>query len=149
MAGREDHVDVEARELQLLAALDRLLGIPGLERAEARPRDEAVDVGEHHLLDLGNPDLRAGRLRDRSHGSDVVEVRVRQQDRLEVEAELLDRAEQPRRLLAGVDDHGLARAVPAEQEAVLGHRADGEHPDVHHCWSFFAWRRRYMNRSVK
>ena len=45
--------------------------------------------------------------------------------------ELLDRAEDPLGLLAGIDDQPAVGAVAAEDEAVLGHLADGEHADVH------------------
>ena len=45
--------------------------------------------------------------------------------------ELLDRGENPLGLLAGVDDQAAVGAVAAEDEAVLGHLADGEHADVH------------------
>ena len=38
VAGREEDVDLEARERQLLAALERLLGVVALERPEARER---------------------------------------------------------------------------------------------------------------
>ena len=39
--GREEHVDLEAGQLEPLAAVERVLGVVGLERAEARPGDEA------------------------------------------------------------------------------------------------------------
>ena len=42
VAGREEDVDLEARELELLAAGDRLVGVVALERAEARPGDVAM-----------------------------------------------------------------------------------------------------------
>ena len=46
----------------------------------------------------------------------------------------LDRGEDPLRLLAGVDDQAAVGALAAQQEAVLGERADREHLDVEaHC----------------
>ena len=71
-------------------------------------------------------------------------------------------AEDPLGFLAGVDDHPAIGAVAADDEAVLGHLADGEHADFHAarlapeaaqpCCFFCAraacsWRsrRRYMN----
>ena len=40
VARREDHVDLEAGELELLAAGDEVVGLVGLERPEAGPRHE-------------------------------------------------------------------------------------------------------------
>ena len=80
--------------------------------------------------------------RDRGHRADVVEVRVGEQDPLERHAQLLDRAEQLRRLLAGVDDQRPVGAVAAEQEAVLRDRPDGEHADVHGAGGYRARRLR-------
>ena len=131
VAGDEVHVDVEAGEREPLAALDGLVGVVALERAEPGPGDVAHDVGEHRNLDLGAVDGRARRLGHRSHGADVVEVGVREQDRLDGEPQLLDRGEDPLRLVAGIDDQRPVGAVAAEHEAVLGHHADGEHADVH------------------
>ena len=65
VAGREDDIDLEARQLELLAPLERVLGVLGLERPEAGPRHERVDVVEDELLDLRHPHLRPGRLRHR------------------------------------------------------------------------------------
>jgi hypothetical protein len=61
----------------------------------------------------------------------VVEVRVREQDRLEVEPELLDGAEELVLLVARIEDHGLVRALAADDVGVLLRRADGEHADFH------------------
>ena len=131
VAGREDHVDLEAGELELLAAGDGLVGVVALERAEAGPGHEGHDVGEHRHLELGAVDGGAGRLGDRGHGADVIEVAVGEQDRLELDSQLLDRRQQPRRLLAGIDDQALVGALAAEDVAVLGDRADGEAADLH------------------
>src|SRR3954469_15209290 len=87
VAGREDHIDLHAGELQLLAAAKRVLGVPALERAEPRPWHVGVDVGQDHLLDLGNPDLGARGPRDWRYRADVIEVRVGEQDPVERDAE--------------------------------------------------------------
>ena len=108
--GREQDVDLQPGELEPLAAGDRVVGVVGLERAEARPRHVAHDVGQDRDLELGAPDLRAGRARQRRDRADVVEVRVREQDRRDLDAERLDRLEQPRRLVAGVDRRSPRRA---------------------------------------
>ena len=71
-------------------------------------------------------DGRPGRLRHRRDGADVVEVAVGDQDRLDLGAGLLDLGEDPLRLLARVDDQRLVGALAADDEAVLGDRADGE-----------------------
>ncbi len=131
VAGREQDVDLEAGQLELLAARERVLGVVGLERPEARPGHERHDVGEHPLLDLGHPHLRAGGLRHGRHGAHVVEVRVGEQDPVERHAEGIDRAEQLVGLVARVDDQRAVRAVAAEDVRVLGHRADGEHAHFH------------------
>jgi hypothetical protein len=129
--GREDDVDLEAGELESLAPLDGVFGVVGIEWSEAGPGDERVDVVEHELLDLRNPDLGAGRLRHRRDGTDVVEVRVREQDPLELHAQLPDRVQQGVGLVSRVHDQSAVGAVAPEDVRVLGHRADGEHPNVH------------------
>jgi hypothetical protein len=68
----------------------------------------------------------------------VVEVRVGEQDGLDVELQLRDGALEAGRLLPGVDDERGGGTVAAEDEAVLGQRADREGADVHHCC---CWRR--------
>ncbi len=45
--------------------------------------------------------------------------------------ELVDHVQDPLGLLAGVDDQAAIGAVAANDEAVLGHLADGEHAHVH------------------
>src|SRR5205807_6305170 len=97
-------------------------------------------------------DRRAGGLRDGGHGADVVEMRVGEQDRLELDAEVLDGVQQPIGLLAGVDHEGAGRVLRADEERVLLDRADGEHADVEAHRSLpsarWRWRRRYIHRSV-
>ncbi len=127
VAGREDDVDLEAGESKLLAAGDQVVGLVALERAEARPRHVVHDVGEHLALELGAVHRRARRARERCDGADVVEVRVREQDRLH--RRVLDGGDQALGLVARIDDE---RAVAvADDEAVLLHLPDGEHLDVH------------------
>ena len=63
---------------------------------------------------------------ERRDGADVVEVRVREEDRLDAVAVLVDGGDQALRLVAGVDHDRLRRAVAGGEEAVLGDRADGE-----------------------
>ena len=70
-------------------------------------------------------------LRDRRDRADVVEVRMREQDRLEFQPELLDHPDELVGLVAGVEDDRLVRAVATRDERVLLHRPDGEHADVH------------------
>ena len=75
-------------------------------------------------------DRRAGRGGHRRDGADVVEVAVGEEDRLDLRPARLDRGEDPLGLLAGVDDEHPVGALAAQQEAVLGERADREHLDV-------------------
>ena len=84
--GREHDLEVDSREAQPLAAGDRVLGLIALKRTEAG-RHPAHDVREHRPLDLRAEDLRAGGARDRRDGADVVEVAVRDQDRLDLDAQ--------------------------------------------------------------
>ena len=111
VAGDEEDVDLEARELQALAALHGVLGIPGLIGPEARPGHVAHDVLEDRHLELGAVDRRAGGARDGRDGAHVVEVGVGEQDRLHVGVQLLDGADQALGLLAGIDDQRLPGAV--------------------------------------
>jgi hypothetical protein len=129
--GREDDVDLEVGQLEPLAALEGVLGVVGVERSEAGPGHERVDVVQDELLDLRHPHLGAGRLRHGRDRADVIEVRVSEQDALELHAQLPDRVQQLVGLVARIDDQSLVRAVAPEDVRVLGHRADGEHPDVH------------------
>ena len=140
----EDHVEREPGQLKRLAAGDCLVGVVALERAEAGPRYVVHDVREHACLELRAVDRRTCRLRHRRDRADVVEVRVREEDRVELgDAEGVDRRQQLVGLLAGVDDHGVLRALLAHYEAVLLHRPDGEHAHVdHRPVSFLRWRRR-------
>ncbi len=82
----------------------RVLGLVALERPEPG-RHPAHDVGEQRALDLRAVHGRAGGARDRRDGADVVEVAVREQDRLDLHAERVDRGEQALGLIARVDDH--------------------------------------------
>ena len=81
-AHREDHLEVAGRQVQLLFAK--------IDVAEvlARRRDPGVVLPEDRRLDLRAPDRCSGRLRDRSHRPDVVEVRMGEQDPLDVHAQL-------------------------------------------------------------
>ena len=126
-----EHVDLEARELQALAALQRVVGLVALVGAEPGERHVAHDVREHGALDLAHVDGRAGRARNGRHGPDVIEVAVGEQHGLDLEAQLVDRTQDPVGLLAGVHHHRALGAIEARDEAVLGHGADREHPHVH------------------
>jgi hypothetical protein len=70
----------------------------------------------------GAPVARHGR-----HGADVVEVGVGEEDRVDLDAELFDRREDPLGLVAWVDDDRVIGALGPGDEAVLGHLADGQH----------------------
>ena len=107
-----------------------MVGVVALVRPEAR-RDPGHDVGEHRTLELRAVDRRARGAGDGRDGADVVEVRVREQNRVDPHPELVDEAQDPVGLLAGIDDQGVLRAVAADEVAVLGHRADREAADVH------------------
>ena len=134
--------------LQSLAALEGLVGVVALERAEARPGHEGHDVGQHAHLDLRAVDRRARRAGHGCHRADVVEVGVGEQDRVETDAELLDRAQQSVGLVAGIDQQRPVRAVAAHEPGVLLDRPDGEAADVHRqlpsafSRASLAWRRR-------
>jgi hypothetical protein len=106
-------------------------GLVRLERPEAGPGHEAHDVGEHERLQLRHPHLRARRARHRGDRADVVEVRVREQDAVELHSERVDRAEQLVGLVSGVDDQRAVGSLPPEEVGVLLHGPDREHPHVH------------------
>ena len=54
----------------------------------------------------------------------MIDVRVRQQDRLHVDVQIANGAKQLVDLVAGIDDDGLARPLAADDEAVLVERRD-------------------------
>jgi hypothetical protein len=134
--GREDHVEVEPREAEPLAALERLLRVIRLERAVAREH-VAVDVLEDRDLELRAVHGRAGVARELRDRPDVVEVRVGEQDRLDGLLELRDQAVA---LVPGVDhDRPLG---PVDDPAVLLERPDREAADVHvFCCCLRRWLR--------
>ena len=114
VAGREDHVQRQPRELQGLSPADQLVRVVALERPEARVGDEGHDVGEDRRLDLGAVDRGFGRGGDRRHGADVVEVAVGDENRLDAGSGLLDGGEDPLGLVAGVDDQQAIGALTPE-----------------------------------
>ena len=105
VAGRREDVDLEARKRKLLPSRQRVVGLVALERSEPG-RHPAHDVGEHAALDLGAVDGRSRGPGDGSDGANVVEVGVRDEDRLDRHAEGSGDREQALRLVAGVDDQG-------------------------------------------
>jgi hypothetical protein len=64
--------------------------------------------------------------RERGDGADVVEVRVREQDRLGGQPEVVERRDQARGLVAGVDHERAVAPVGVHDPAVLLERPDGE-----------------------
>ena len=102
------HLDVQAGELQVLAAGEDVLGLVALERPEPG-RHPAHDVGQHRPLDRRAVDRRAGGPRERRDRADVVEVAVGDEDRLDLDAERLDGLEQALGLVARVDQQRAAR----------------------------------------
>ena len=108
------------------------LGVPGLERAEARPRDEGHDV-------LRAPGPRASGSRP-ARRSPWRRARRRRRGRSACGSAGSPRASTPSSSIApssrsasspGSTISARSRAVAADQEAVLLHRPDGEHADVH------------------
>ena len=131
VARGEQHVDLEARQLEPLAAPQHLIGLVALVGPDPRERDVAHDVGQHRALDLAHVNGRAGLARHRRDRADVVEVGVGEEDRLDLEAEVTDRRQDAFGLVARIEDHGPGGVVPACDEAVLLHRPDREHAHVH------------------
>ena len=155
VARSEQHLDVHVRELQPLAALDRVLGLPAFKRAEARHRP-FHDVRKHAKLDLGAVHGRACGSRDRRHRADVVEMAVGDQDRLDLDAKRRGSIEQALRLFARVDHQRAGRlCVGAHQIGVLLNWTNRELADVDHlepalptCLALLAIRRLYSQLSV-
>ena len=112
VTGREEHLDVKAREAQDAPPASRCSGT-WLSNGPNPGGVPSADVFEHGTFDLRAIDGRAGRPREGRDSADVVEVAVGDEDRLDLHAELLDRAQQPVGLFAGVDDHGLRGSGPA------------------------------------
>jgi hypothetical protein len=73
-------------------------------------------------------------LGDRDAG-DVVDVRVRQQNVLDVEVMVADRTEQLVHLVSGIDDDRLAGTRTADDEPVLVKRRLGPHFDDHSTYN--------------
>src|SRR3954454_122184 len=146
MAGRRDHVERETGELERVAAGDAVLRRVRLERPEAGPAHVVVDVLEDLDLARRAVDGRARVLRHRGDGADVVEVAVRDQDRLDPDVALGDLALQALGLLAGIDQDRAA--VLRDEPGVLLHRPDGEADDLHQPFSRWRSMRLYTHLSV-
>jgi hypothetical protein len=79
----------------------------------------------------------------------VVEVAVRDQDRLDLDAHRLDRGEDAVGLVAGIDDQAAAGAFAAHDEAVLRDLPDREHLHVEaHRYSRARMRARSRRRHI-
>jgi hypothetical protein len=80
---------------------------------------------------FGAVDGRAGGAGQRRDRPDVIEVAVREQDRLDRDAELRDGGLEAVGLVARVDHQRAIGAVAAGDPAVLGDGPDGEAAGVH------------------
>ena len=133
VAGGEDGRRTEARRARALAAGDACVGLVALERAEARPRHVGVMLASSGVSSSGQYTGAPVASCDRLDRADVVEVAVREQDRLE---RLRCRARRAPRSAARPPRPGrrsrLVRPRAAHEVAVLLHRADGEDADVGH-----------------
>ena len=83
---------------------------------------ELVDVGRAHV------DGQLEAPRQGVDGAEVVEVAVRDEDRLRARADLVEGVGQRVGLVAGVDDERLA--VGGDDEAVGAERPEGQHEDI-------------------
>ena len=151
VSGREDDVDVKPGQLEVLPADEQLVGVVALEAGEPEPAHRGVDVGEDVALERRAVDRRSRCVRERGHRADVVDVRVRDQDRLDPRAQRADLRDQALGLIARVDQHGSVGARAGNQVAVLGERPDRETANFerfHQRGDLRRCCRRYMNWSV-
>jgi hypothetical protein len=149
VAGNEVDLELQVRQLQRLAALDRMVGLVALERTETGIRHVGHDVGQHLGLELRAVHRSARRPGDRRDRADVIEVAMGQQDRLNrVDLECAQRLQNPLGLVTRVHDHGGRRVRPTDHVAVLLHRPDREHPRVDHVVGGPCLRIRRRHRNV-
>ena len=139
MAGHIERAEVDAGDADRVAAAHQVLRV-------VRGRLEAAQVVG---VATGHPHLDAGGGRQVTDGSDVVEVPMRDQDRDQGEAALGQHVGDATGLVAGVDDHGIGRALGGHHEAVGLVGAEGEADDLerHPCCRFN--QRLYMNASIR
>ena len=130
VARGEEHVDVEARELQPSRRPRRSRRRRSPRTVNAGPQDVRVDVGEDRDLDLRAPDLRPRRARDGATAPTWSKCVCVSRIAVIFALEVLGRGEDALGLVAGVDADRLFRRRRAGDEAVLLSRADGEAPDV-------------------
>ncbi len=89
-----------------------------------------MPVSEILALESRAVDRRAGVPGERSNSADVVDVGVRDEDRLDRDAERFDRLNQALRLIARIDQERPGRAMSPRDIGVLREGADGERADV-------------------
>jgi hypothetical protein len=68
---------------------------------------------------------------ERRHAADVIHVRVRQCNRLKLQAQTFERGDYLARLLARIDAHGVPRLLAPEQARVLLKRRERYLLDYH------------------
>lgn len=129
VAGRMDRAQREGTESDSFPVCERR--VEGQRRLGAEPEEGGL-FGERVVEGAVGRVESDGRPRgflERAGAGDVVEVRVRVEERNRLELRGLERAQNALRLVSGIDDDGLPRDRVREDRAVALQRSDGKSLD--------------------
>ena len=124
MAGGVVHAGLVVAKRKRLGAVE---DIDRRRLSDLEPEQRALLNGHvvQELVVAMQVDRDVERLFRSGHTGDVVDVRVRQQDGLDLDVEIANSAEQLVDLVARVNEDGLARSLARHDKAVLVERRDG------------------------
>ncbi len=123
---RVQHVELGGAHQDAVAVFGGCVDGDGLRRGDAEPRG----LHGQHLLQFGVVEIHVnGRARDPLEflrAADVIDMRVGDYDGRHFQVVARENFENARDFVAGVDDHGFAGLLVAEDRAVALQRADGQ-----------------------
>jgi hypothetical protein len=126
VAGRVEHLGRETGKAHGRAFGQRDIGRTGFRRLDAEPFCLLIHDAELFEVFLVHIDWRAGEPFELERATDVVDMRVGNEDLFQGESELGKAAVNAADLIAGIDDNGFARLLIAHQGAVAGEQTNRE-----------------------
>jgi len=109
-----------------VAGRDAAVNFDFARRGHADPRGLHIEHLQQRIVVLVEQDGRAGGGTEFHGSADVVNVGVGNDDLLDLEIVLADEGEDVVDVVAGINDHGLARGLVADDGTVARERADGQ-----------------------
>ena len=131
MPRRVNRLHLDARKSGVFALLH-----PVIDRRRPRPRESHVlRLARPQLVELAiafvQPDGSAGRVVERLHHEDVVDVRVREENAPYGEPARLQQRKDVCAVERGIDHDGVRSLVRGEDVEIVVERSDGEALDAH------------------